>query len=74
MKKILERKRKLAILYARKKSPIEYVSSDDEKGDDQTSITLEKEQDNTSVHFNYHDFPDAQDPDAAGFEKYDIWN
>jgi len=70
--KMIDKKRKLAILYSRKKSSIEYVSSDDEKDDDQTSIT--PEQDNQSVDFNYSNFPDAQDPDALGFENYDIWS
>jgi len=70
--KMIDKKRKLAILYSRKKSSIEYVSSDDEKDDDQTSIT--SEQDNQSVDFNYSNFPDAQDPDALGFENYDIWS
>jgi hypothetical protein len=55
--KMIDKKRKLAILYSRKKSSIEYVSSDDEKDDDQTSIT--PEQDNQSVDFNYSNFPDA---------------
>ncbi len=44
----------------------------EEKDDDQTSIT--PEQDNQSVDFNYSNFPDAQDPDALGFENYDIWS
>jgi len=69
MKKILERKRKFAILYGSKKSPIEYASSDDEKDDDQSTITLEDE--DKSVDYNYRNFPDAQDPDAWIFVSSD---
>ena len=62
--KRLERKRKLAILYARKKSAIEYVSSDDDEDTLKSSIPLEKDEDTASLDYNYYEFQSAQDPDA----------
>ena len=62
--KRLKRKRKLAILYARKKSAIEYVSSDEDEGTLKSSIPLEKDKDTASLDYNYYEFQSAQDPDA----------
>ena len=70
-----ERKRKRAILYARKECAIEYVSSEDDKETLKSSIPLEKDEDTLKssiplekedgiASLDLNEIQSAQDPDA----------